>query len=46
MTMLSDVIAELEKTAKEKERQSKHGSPLLSMSEDGGGGWLQLSCEG
>jgi hypothetical protein len=34
MKKLSDVIAELEKTANEKEYQSKHGTLLSSISED------------
>lgn len=40
MKKLTDVIEELEKTAKEKEHQSQHGSILSSLSEDMGEGMV------
>lgn len=40
MKKLSDVIAELEKIATGKEYQSRHGSPVSSMSEDVGQGMV------
>lgn len=40
MKKLSEVISQLEKTAKEKEHQSQHGSSMSSIAEDMGEGMV------